>query len=123
MAVILDALKKRSTILRCLYNSESKSCLIRKLALSGIQATAPCSARKTRICSQLYALSARIFFTREFYAFEKSDSRFGVMNVPAGQYHIQKLHSLVEEDVNFGILKPNGHSDALCKKWSQSQAR
>ena len=44
-------------------------------------------------------------------------------NVPAGQYHIQKLHSLVEEDVNFGLLKPNGHSDALCKKWSQSQAR
>ena len=37
----------------------------------------------------------KYFFTLDFYAFEKRDSWFGVVNLPAGQYHIQKLHSVV----------------------------
>ena len=36
----------------------------------------------------------KYFFALELYAFEKRDSWFGVMNLPAGQYHIQKSHSV-----------------------------
>ena len=53
------------------------------------------------------------FFTREFYAFEKSSDFFGVVNLPAGQYHIQKLHSLVDKDVDFGVFAAARRPDCL----------
>ena len=72
-------------------------------------------------------------FTLEFYALEKSNSRFAVVNLPAGQYHIQKLHSLIDEDSwcsyrhattrLLALSNPSRHSDALYRKWNQAQAR
>ena len=53
------------------------------------------------------------FFALEFYAFEKSTDRFGVVNVPAGQYHIQKLHSVVDKDVDFGVFAAARRPDCL----------
>ena len=55
------------------------------------------------------------FFTREFYAFEKSSDCFGVVNLPAGQYHIHKLHSLVDKDVDvdFGVFAAARRTDCL----------
>ena len=44
------------------------------------------------------------FFALEFYAFDKSNSRLAVVNLPAGQYHIQKLHSLVDDNMNLGVF-------------------
>ena len=52
-------------------------------------------------------------FTLDFYAFEKSTDRFGVVNLPAGQYHIQKLHSLVDKDVDFGVFAAARQADCL----------
>ena len=52
-------------------------------------------------------------FTLEFYAFEKSTDLFGVVNLPAGQYHIQKLHSLVDKDVDFGVFAAPRRTDCL----------
>ena len=33
--------------------------------------------------------------------------------MPAGQYHIQKLHSLVDKDVDFGVFTAARRSDCL----------
>ena len=52
-------------------------------------------------------------FTLEFYAIEQSTDRFGVVNLPAGQYHIQKLHSLVDKDVNLGVFAAARRPDCL----------
>lgn len=52
-------------------------------------------------------------FTREFYAFEKSNNRFGVMYLPACQYRIQKLHSVVDKDVDFGVFTAPRRPDCL----------
>ena len=65
------------------------------------------------ICENCFAL--------ECYAFEKSDSRFAVVNIPAGQYHIQKLHFLVDKDVDFGVFAAPRH--APYRKSNQAQAR
>ena len=35
------------------------------------------------------------------------------MNVPAGQYHIQKLHFLVDKDVDFGVFAAPRRPDCL----------
>ena len=34
-------------------------------------------------------------------------------NLPAGQYHIQKLHSLVEENMNLGVFTAARRPDCL----------
>ena len=57
------------------------------------------------ICENCFAL--------EFYAFEKSNRRLAVVNIPAGQYHIQKLHSLVDKDVDFGVFAAPRRPDCL----------
>ena len=44
---------------------------------------------------------------------KKLDSRFWVVNLPAGQYHIQKLHSLVDKDVDFGVFTAARRPDCL----------
>ena len=50
-------------------------------------------------------------FTLEFYALEKSNSRFTVVNLPAGQYHIQKcILSLMR---TLGVLTATRRPDCL----------
>ena len=49
-------------------------------------------------------LVGKDFFTRKVKAVKKSKSRFTVMNLSAGQNHVQKLHSFVEQNMDFGGL-------------------
>ena len=120
MAVILDALKKPLDDIALFVQLRIKVMLNPVIGFIGDTSNGTMLSEENANLLATVRFICKNFFTREFYAFDKSTDRFGVMNVPAGQYHIQKLHSLVDEDVNFGILKPNGHSYALCKKWSQS---
>ena len=57
-------------------------------------------------------------FALEFYAFEKSNRRLAVVNIPACQYHIQKLHSLVDKDVDFGVFAAPRRPDCKVASWA-----
>ena len=52
-------------------------------------------------CSLLFI--RKNFFNLECNAFKKLDSRLAVVNVSAADKHVDCLHSLVYEDVDFGI--------------------
>ena len=67
-------------------------------------------------------------FTFKLYALDKSKSGLRVVNMPAGQYHFEKLHLLVDNCRHamtrlLGLSKPNMRSGAPCKKSNPFQAR
>ena len=94
-------------MLRCLYSSESK------IGFIGDTSNATLLGEENANLLATVSFIRKNCFTLEFYAIEQSTDRFGVVNIPAGQYHIQKLHSLVDKDVNLGVFTAPRRTDCL----------
>ena len=65
-------------------------------------------ARVSTICENFFAL--------KFDSCKQFKHRFRVVNLSAGQDQFQKLHSFVEEYVNFGVLAAPRRADCLSFK-------
>ena len=131
MPIILNLLKKPLDDIAVFVQFGIKVMLNPEIGFIGDTSNSPVLLKVTTNLLVTVSIIRENCFTLEFYAFEKSDSRFRVVNLPAGQDYVQKLHSVLDKDVDFGVFaatrcslsKLNRHSDAPYKKWNPSQAR
>ena len=86
-----------------MYSAESKSCFTLELIVGNADNRAP----SLKVITNRFggeSFVGKNFFTREIDRCKQVNGFFSVVNLSAGQYHVQKVHFFVDEHVNFGVF-------------------